>query len=38
MSSRQEVRPASELSNDLFNNISQQMSSEIGAVVQKLVQ
>jgi hypothetical protein len=38
MSSRQDVRPVSELSNDLFNNISQQMSSEIGAVVQKLVQ
>lgn len=38
MSARQETKPLGELSNELFNIISKQMSSEIGNAVLKIVQ
>ncbi len=34
---RQELRPAGELSNELFNHISKQMSNDIGATVKQIV-
>jgi hypothetical protein len=38
LNGRQELRPTGELSNELFNTISRQMSDQIGATVKNIVQ